>query len=52
LNGEARDARNEAEGHFSRNTTVDGSGVSTDSTSTYSPLRFDATPGGGKMILS
>ncbi len=44
--------RKDPDGHLSRNTTVYGSGACTTSTSTYSPLRSEAIPAGGKMILS
>ena len=39
-------------GARSLSTTVYGSGAVTVSTAMYSPLRFEVTPGGGKMILS
>ena len=49
--GSASDGRKVLVTDFSRNTTVVGSGDSTESTTDHQSCRALSTPGGGKMIL-
>ncbi len=52
LYGDASRFRNDADGHFRRNTIVYASGVCTASMSVYCARRNDVTPCGGQMMRS